>query len=52
MEISGEIFEDFLILFDALIRAVRVVREIRAVRVVRGSTEQALMEKDLKPFFD
>ena len=35
MEIFGEIFEDFWILFDALIRAVRAVRVIRAIRAVR-----------------
>ena len=36
LEIFGEIFEDFWILFDALIRAVRVVRAIRGVRVIRA----------------
>ena len=35
LEILREIFEDFKILFDALIRAVRVVRAIRIIRAVR-----------------
>ena len=34
LEIFGEIFEDFWILFGALIRAVRVDRAVRVVRVV------------------
>ena len=34
MEIFGEIFEDFWILFGALIRAVSVDRAVRAIRVV------------------
>ena len=36
LEIFGEIFDDFWILFDALIRAVRVVWTIRAVRAIRA----------------
>ena len=36
MVIFEEIFEDFWILFDALIRAVRVDRAFRAIRVVRA----------------
>ena len=39
LEIFGEIFEDFWILFGALIRAIRAVRVIgvvRAIRVVRA----------------
>ena len=35
MEKFGKIFEDFWLLFDALIRAVRVVRAIRVVRAFR-----------------
>ena len=35
LEINGEIFEDFWILLDALIRALRVGLAVRAVRVVR-----------------
>ena len=36
MQIFREIFEDFWILFDALIRALRVVRAVRVVRAIRA----------------
>ena len=36
LEIFGEIFEDFWILLDALIRALRVGMAVRVVRVVRA----------------
>ena len=36
LAIFGEIFEDFWILFGALIRAVRAIRVVRAVRVIRA----------------
>ena len=36
LEIFGEIFEDFWMLFGALIRAIRAVRAIRVVRAVRA----------------
>ena len=48
MEIFGEIFEDFWILFDALIRAVRVIRAVRIVRAVRA---QALYKESGKQDF-
>ena len=42
LEIFGEIFEDFWILFGALIRAVRVDRAVRVVLTIRAVRAQAL----------